>query len=201
MSEDLELLSQWRGGDDEAGNALVQRHFASVFRFFRNKVEQGASDLTQQTFLALVEGRERLEPSISLRAYVLAIARHKLVHHLRDRYRAKEVFDPERDSVLDLHEDPGTSPTRRIADVERRRLLDQALRSLPLDHQIALEMHYWREMGIAEIATVLDTTPGGIKSRLFRARKALQQQIERLAMNPEPLLDHLDEELTSLDSE
>ena len=196
MDDDVQLLFRWRAGDDAAGNQLVERHFRAVFRFFANKVDADASDLTQQTFLALVERHDRLDPEIGFRAYALGVARHKLVHHLRGRYRDDTVFAPDRMSAMQSPPDPGTSPTRRIADDERRALVGYALRSLPLDHQIALELHYWNEMSIAEIATVLDCTPGSVKARLFRARRGLERKVHELSTGT--AIADLDAELSSL---
>ncbi len=51
---DLDLLDAWRGGTESAGRVLFARYFESVFRFFRNKVDDAAEDLTQQTFMGLV---------------------------------------------------------------------------------------------------------------------------------------------------
>ena len=48
------VLTAWRAGDREAGEALFERHYASVERFFLNKVRQGVNDLIQSTFLACV---------------------------------------------------------------------------------------------------------------------------------------------------
>ncbi len=198
MSDELELLDRWRRGDDEAGNRLVRRHFRAVFRFLVNKVDDEAADLAQQTFLALVERRDRLEPDVAFRAYVLGVARYTLIQHLRRRYRDRAVFSPDRVSVLESRPDPGTSPTHRIVDGERRALLNLALRSLPLDHQIALELHYWHDMKIDEIATVLDCTPGSVKSRLFRARRGLERQVRKHGTEPTPPLTRLEQELSSM---
>ena len=49
---DFELLEAWREGDQRAGKELFARHFDSIYRFFRSKVDDAAEDLTQQTFLA-----------------------------------------------------------------------------------------------------------------------------------------------------
>ena len=56
---DLTLVERWEAGDAAAGEALVRRHFASIYGFIRSKVEQEAKDLAQATFLASVQGRER----------------------------------------------------------------------------------------------------------------------------------------------
>lgn len=200
MEDDVALLRRWRGGDADAGNELVRRHFSAVYRFFSNKVLDGVADLTQATFLALVEGHERMPERAGFRAYLLGVARYKLVHHLRGRYRKDTVFSPARVSVLEVQADPSSSPTRRVAEGQQRELLDRALRSLPLDQQIALELHYWHELTVEEIAAVLERSPGTIKSRLHRARAQLKTCIEQLSQDPAPLLERLDDELESLRS-
>jgi len=193
--DDRALLQRWRDGDADAGNELVRRHFSAVYRFFWNKVPEGVSDLTQQTFLALVEGHARVEARTSFRAYLLGVARYTLVHHLRRRYRKDAVFSPEHVSVLDVQADMGSSPTQRVAQDETREILDRALRSLPLDMQISLELHYWHELSVDEIASVLERSPNTIKSRLHRARLLLKGRIERSSRDPGPLLARLDDEL------
>ena len=198
MEGDLALLERWRAGDAASGNELVRRHFSAVYRFFCNKVPEGVADLTQATFLALVEGHERLPVPASFRAYLLGVARYKLVHHLRGRYRKDAVFSPARVSVLEVQAASSSSPTQRMAQGQDRELLDRALRSLPLDQQITLELHYWHELTVEEIAGVLERSPGTIKSRLHRARVQLKGCIERLSRDPAPLLERLDDELGSL---
>ena len=66
--DDDDLLERWRAGDKRAGNALFERHFRSLVRFFRNKVSTGIEDLVQETLLACVRGRDRLRDDGSFRA-------------------------------------------------------------------------------------------------------------------------------------
>ena len=51
MPSDVELLEAWRGGDPAAAEALLERHFATLCRFFRNKVDAGVEDLIQQRMI------------------------------------------------------------------------------------------------------------------------------------------------------
>ena len=81
MSDDVELLLAWRGGDEEAGNRLARRHFQDIYTFFRTKAPDGAEDLTQQTFLHAVRARDRVDERGGFRAYLFGIARHRLLHH------------------------------------------------------------------------------------------------------------------------
>ncbi|MEM6989706.1 MAG: sigma factor, partial [Myxococcota bacterium] len=76
------LLAAWRDGDRGAGDALVNRHFDAVSRFFRSKLGDDVEDLIQRTFLDCVESRDRIQRP-TFRAFLFAVARNRLFDHLR----------------------------------------------------------------------------------------------------------------------
>ncbi len=174
---DYELLAAWRDGDDGAGNILVQRHVATLYRFFANKVNEGMEDLAQRTLLACVEARERVDPSRSFRAYLLGIARNLLMRHYRHAVRDARADRLQKASVDELV----GSPSRDLAVKQERKLLLRALRQLPVDAQVVLELFYWEAMTIAEISAVLESPEGTIKSRLSRGKAVLRDKIAELA--------------------
>lgn len=173
MANDVELLRAWRSGDNEAGNELVRRNFMSVYRFFVNKASDDVDDLIQRTFLACVEGRDRLREDASLKAYILGIARNQLLMHMRRRERRETSYEPDDMSVAAVY----GSPSRVLADREEERLLLQALRQIPLDLQTIVELYYWEQLPVGEIALILEVPAGTVKSRLFRARDALREAL------------------------
>lgn len=173
---DLELLEAWRGGDRKLGNALFKRHARMVQRFFRTKLSTGVDDLVQATFLAMVEKRDRLGPDSSFRAYLLGIARNQLLMHFERTARRGKTIDASQWSAVDLR----GVPARAAALQRRSDLLVAALQRLPIDYQIAIELHYWEGMSTREVAEVADTTSGTIKSRLSRGRKLLAEHLEEI---------------------
>ncbi len=181
MPDDGELLRAWKAGDKDAGNALVQRYFWMVYRFFNGKVGEGADDLTQQTFLGCVESRDRARDDGSLRGYLLGIARNKLLEYYRKVHRENRALDVPNATVEQLL----GSPSRIVAAREEQRVVLHALRRLPLDFQITIELYYWEDLATAEIAEVLQVAPGTVKSRLARAREMLREQIAAMALAPE----------------
>lgn len=183
-ADDFTLLEAWRGGDEAAGRELFARYFDAVYRFFRNKVDDAAEDLTQQTFMGLVQGKDRFRGDASFRTYVFMIARKRLYSHLRERDRAREPIEVSTTSVADLGL---VSPSRAVMVRQEQHLLLLALRRLPIEMQVALELFYWEELSVAEIADVLETPVGTVKSRLQRARVRLDEIIGELA-NSEALL-------------
>ncbi|MEM7160226.1 MAG: sigma-70 family RNA polymerase sigma factor [Myxococcota bacterium] len=177
MADDFETLDRWRAGDRKAGNELLQRHFDSLYRFFRNKVDSGVDDLIQRSFLACIESKDKFRKQASFRTYLFTVARHELYRHFRRNRRASETDDIGEMSVLDL----GTSPSNVAAKRQEQKLLLRALRGIPLDLQLAVELFYWEGLSTAEIAEILEVPQGTAKSRLRRAREALEVQMKELA--------------------
>ncbi|MEX1362996.1 MAG: sigma-70 family RNA polymerase sigma factor [Nannocystaceae bacterium] len=175
---DLLLLEAWRAGDEAAGRTLFARYFESVYRFFRNKVDEVAEDLTQQTFMGLVQGKDRFRGEASFRTYVFMIARKRLYSYLRKTQRSDGEVQWGHSSVADLGL---ASPSLAVARHQEQRLLLLGLRQLPVEMQVALELFYWEELTVTEIADVLETPVGTVKSRLQRARARLDGVIEQLA--------------------
>jgi RNA polymerase sigma factor (sigma-70 family) len=170
---DLALLDQWRNGDAEAGQALFQRHFDSIYGFFETKCEADADELVQSTFLACLRARDQFRKESSFRTYLFTIARHELYRVLRGRQRDGARLDFALSSIADLVSTPGT----RIARNQEHRHLLETLRQLPVEQQSLLELHYWEDMDIAALAEVFETPQATIRTRLHRARKALREKL------------------------
>jgi RNA polymerase sigma factor (sigma-70 family) len=198
VSDDFALLDRWREGDAWAGNQLFERHFASVYRFFAHKVggESDVADLAQRTFLGCVEAVHRFRGDASFRTFLFGIARNELFQHFRRRRRQPEL-DVGGSSIADL----GPSPSTVMRQNADERVLLEALRSISLDAQIILELHYWEELTGPELAAVLDVPEGTVRSRLQRARESLRRRLQELTSSSDPLastIQNLDEWSRSL---
>ncbi len=175
---DDELLRRWKQGEAAAGEELLVRYFDLLYRFFRSKLQGPIDDLIQGTLLAAVEAKDAFRGDSSFKAFLLGIARRQLLRSLRSRYRASKVFDPSQDSVVAKAAD--TSASKKIGRRDDRRLLMAALRLIPLDLQIVVELYYWEELSIKETAAACGIAPGTVKSRLARARRLLQGAMETI---------------------
>lgn len=169
---DLDLLHAWREGDTRAGERLVRRHSGRLLRFFSSKLDAGAEDLCQQTWAACIEARERIMDDgagHSFASYLFGAARNRLINHYRQQQRHADRFDPLVSTVAALT----GGHSSKLAAREVRAQLQTALQSLPVDAQIALELHYWEHLSVREIALALEVPEGTIKARLSRARTQL----------------------------
>lgn len=177
---DHQLLVAWSGGDADAGQVLVKRHVGSVYGFFRNKLDGDVDDIVQRTFLGCLESLPRFRAEASFRTYLFAIARNTLLMELRTRYRGPTAVDGSTDSVFDLGSRCDPSLPSSIEGRRQQVLLLRALRHVPLDDQIALELFYWEGLSSREIGDVLGRPDATVRTQLRRARQRLDARIAEL---------------------
>ena len=176
VADDLQRLDAWAKGDAAAGRELVELHFDSLARFFRGKVADGIDDLIQGAFLACLEQYRQGREIANFRNYLFIVARNALYARLRAEGREGPPLDPAAMTLADV----ATSPTGRIARSEDHQSLLDALRHIPLDLQLALELHYWEKLSMADIGEVLGVPAGTVKSRLHRARDLVRARLEAI---------------------
>lgn len=174
--DDPALLEAWQGGDKQAGRQLVKRYYEPIYRFFFGKVADGAcEDLTQETFEVLIRRREGYRGEGPFRAYLYGIARFVLVAHIRKRQRHRDRFEPAEHSAID----PVSAAASEIfAAREHERVVAAALRSLPLDDQITIELKDWEGLTQDELASLFEVPRSTMGSRISRARARLRKAIE-----------------------
>lgn len=180
MNDDWSLLEAWCAGDRKAGDTLVQRHFHPIARFFRNKVphEEDAADLIGQTFLGCTEAKERFRGDVSFSQYVFRVAVKVLQQYLRKKYkREREALDF--DALYAAQRDE-RSLTSMVARQQELRRLARAMRSIPLDFQIALELNVFEGLSGREIGDLLDIPEGTVRGRLRLGKQHLARRLESL---------------------
>jgi RNA polymerase sigma-70 factor (ECF subfamily) len=171
---EIELLYAWRAGDRDAGDALMRAYYPRVHGFFRLRVPDAAEDLTQRTFLACTEARDRVMAT-SFRAYVFGAARKLLYKHIASNERRAKMATfrmPLPQSVI--------TPSGVVALRQEHWLLLRALEQLTLEQQVVIALHYVEGMRAREIGEAMDVPVSTITTRLSRAREALRRQVETI---------------------
>ncbi|MEM6990346.1 MAG: RNA polymerase sigma factor [Myxococcota bacterium] len=168
---DLQLVQRWAQGDADAGGRFAQRHFSTLWTYFRNKVPGEPDDLIQATLLQCQRHGNHLAAAHNVRAYLLSIARSQL----RDYYRRHH---PSQDLELVSMRDLGSTVGTRLDRQRQANAIARALQGLSLAYQEVVELHYWSELSVAEIAEVVQVPVGTVKSRLIRARAALKALLQ-----------------------
>ena len=176
--QDSDLFEAWQRGDRRAGAQLFERHYGAIARFFHNKVSRDADDLIQRTFLRCVETHGRIRKPASFRYYLFGVARNVLEEKSRRQRREAPNF------LTSSIEDIAPTPSTALARAREEQLILSALRRLPLELQIVLELYFWEELRARELAEVLEMPEGTIRTRLRRAKQLFEEEIARLGESP-----------------
>lgn len=154
---------------------LFERYFERICRFFYTKADADVEDLIQQTFLACVESKDRFRKDSAFFTFLFGVARNVLRVHYRKRKRDERI-DFGTHSLHDL----APSPSNVVAGRKEQRLLVEALRRIPIDLQIAVELHFWEGMSARQIGEVLEIPEGTAKSRLRRGKELVREELAKL---------------------
>jgi RNA polymerase sigma-70 factor, ECF subfamily len=171
---DESLIRQIADGDKQAIRVLIARHSTRVFRFLFRIVrnEATAEDLLNEVFLDVWRHAGRFESRCQVATWILAIARNKALSSLRQR-----SFD-ELDNQLDI-QDPGDDPETVMQKASRGAMLQECLGQLSAPHREVIDLVYYHEQSIDEVATIIGAPPNTVKSRLFYARKQLAELMSK----------------------
>lgn len=170
--DDELLVIRCQLGERAAFDALIDRWTASVTGYARRVSGDGdaAADLTQDIWLRVLRGIDRLQDARRFRAWLFGIAHRAFIDALRRRYR---VLPTPGDGLEDIaEEDPGDAHF----DLEQ---IEGGLERLPPVEREVLTLFYLQELSLIETATALSIPPGTVKSRLHRARNLLRRELEK----------------------
>lgn len=179
------LLARAGGGDQAAFLLLYERHRNAVFRFSYRLLGslEMAEDITHDCFVSLIRKPENFKPArAALRTYLYAAARNLAMKHFRDAGREAAL-----DDLIDEPAAPRKQgPLHRLLDEELTAQVKEAVSNLPPLQREALVLFEYEGLPLSEIATVVGTDVGAVKSRLHRARERLRGSLAPyLNSNPE----------------
>jgi RNA polymerase sigma-70 factor (ECF subfamily) len=171
---DESLISQIASGDKHAIRVLIARHNIRVFRFLLRIVrnEATAEDLLNEVFIDVWRHAGRFESRCQVATWILAIARNKALSSLRQR-----SYD-ELDDQLDI-QDPSDDPEAVMQKTSRSALLQDCLRRLSAPHREVIDLVYYHEQSIDEVAKIVGAPSSTVKTRLFYARKHIAELMSK----------------------
>jgi RNA polymerase sigma-70 factor (ECF subfamily) len=182
------LVEEFIAGNDAAFTQLVTRYKDPIINYINMMVGNYdiAADLAQETFLRVYQNIGRYNSLYQFSTWIYRIATNLAIDEIRYRKRRGQVFyrniwGNQNDGAAEEREfalrDSGRSPSEEVLRKESGQVLGDAIRSLPSKYRTAFVMKEIQELPYDEIARILNTSPGTIKSRLHRARELLQRKL------------------------
>ena len=170
------LLERAGAGDPAAFIKLYEQHRAAIFRFsyrLSGSVE-AAEDITHDCFLSLIKKPQNFLPDRgSLRNYLFSAARNLWLKQLRNSGRESAMDEFSEDQFIAA----GREPLRQLLDDELSVKVQEAVASLAPLQREALILFEYEGLALNEIATMVGTDVGAVKSRLHRARERLRNTL------------------------
>lgn len=188
--EDRPLVEQAQAGDFAALESLLVKYERQIYTLSRRIVaqHQDAEEVTQQTFLSVLEHLGEFRGASQFRTWLLRIATNHALALLRKRaVRTSNSLDerssedtygdvPHPQYIAVWRESPEEIAVRR----ETRELVDAALEGLTEKHRVVFVLRDIEEFSTRETADLLGITPEAVKVRLLRARLMLRERLTRL---------------------
>ena len=165
-------------GDEEAFAEIVRRYREPVFRLAVSILGQQfapeAEDVAQDVMLRVHGSLRTFRGDAALGSWIYRVAFHRALDvKARVRFRAPHVSD--RELATKPSEEHG--PYDRLREGRRNRAVLECVGELPEVYQSALRLYYWLDVGVSEIATLLDAPENTVKSYLHRARQLLRTRL------------------------
>jgi RNA polymerase sigma-70 factor (ECF subfamily) len=169
---DEALVQAIAAGDKTALQTLYGRHNVRVYRFvlrFLND-EAMAEDMVSEVFFDVWRQADRFEGRSQVSTWLLAIARNKALSVLRRR--STEELDEE---VAEFIEDPSDNPEVSMQKKQQSNMLQACLTELSPAHREIIDLVYYHEKSIDEVAIIVGVPANTVKTRMFYARKRIAE--------------------------
>src|SRR5947209_7990132 len=177
---DDDLVHQAHVGDQDAFEILVERYNASLYLLISRMVrdEHLAHDVLQHVFLQLYRSLPTPVPGGTLRAWLSQVARHRSLDELRRRrhllFSEIEPFpDGGEYSFLATLPDPDRQPEEQVELRELRKLLLDAIETLPSRYRAVVLLRYDTQLSFREIGQTLNIPETTAKTYFYRSKKQL----------------------------
>jgi RNA polymerase sigma-70 factor (ECF subfamily) len=188
-AEEATIVAELKAGSEEAYAWLIaqfqQPIYSLVYRIVSDPAD--AADTTQEVFLKVFRGMGRFNGSSSLKTWVYRIAVHEASNRKRwwFRHKVREVsIEPEESAdggrgcaLSNMLVDSGESPLESIAQQQLKERVESELRRLNEPFRTAIILREIEELSYEEIAEVMQTSLGTVKSRITRGREALKKRL------------------------
>jgi RNA polymerase sigma factor (sigma-70 family) len=184
---DTHDMARLAAGHESALNNLVARHAEKLFHYLLRSLqnEDDASDLAQETFVRIYQGRARYDRTKKFSTWLYAIASNLVRDRYRWRSRHPQVsLDAENpltgSNFKDNLDTAEPAPDATLQTQERADAVRKALAALPEDLRQPLILATYEDLPHAEIASILNCSTKAVETRIYRARQQLRTTLHQL---------------------
>jgi len=187
---DEELVARTQAGDAEAFDALIVRYSPRLYGLVYNMTSnhEDTNDLLQDIFSKAFRSIHSFRGKSSFYTWMHSIGVNMSINFLKKRGRRYTLSLDDVDSGVQndpdfLEATATTDPRREVNLTELQKRLNEAMQKLSNDHRAVVTMFDVQGMPHSEIAKILKTSEGTVRSRLFYAHRQLQNYLQEFMSN------------------
>jgi RNA polymerase sigma-70 factor (ECF subfamily) len=175
-ASDEVLIGRIAQGDRLAMQVLFARHHVRVFRFVLRLVrnEATAEDLISDVFLDVWRQAGSFEGRSAVTTWLLSIARFKALSVLR-RKPEQELDEETAEAIVDTADTPQVALEKK----DKGEILREALGALSAEHREIVDLVYYHEKSVEDVARIVGIPEATVKTRMFYARKKLAELLRQ----------------------
>ena len=170
---DAALIERWRGGDERAATALVERHAAALARFAVNLgAREDVEELVQDTFVRAFGSLDRFRGESTLRTWLFTIERRLLLDRRRAERRRREQVGVDEQAAA-----AGFDPLDGVVAMETEaRVRDAVARLSPTQREVFV-LRVTEGLSYKEIAGIVGSTEGAARGHYHNATRPVKESL------------------------
>lgn len=174
---DLELIEEFRHGNDKAFNLLVLRYQEKIYWVVRRLLpdHDEADDVVQDIFVKVYRSLNTFKGDSSFYTWLYRIAMNLSLNEIR-RKKTRRTFSL--DENVAQHESKDPLPLEMMEREERTKLIKEAIERLPEKQKKVFVLRYYEELPYEEISKILKTSVGGLKANYFHAVRKIGEYVK-----------------------
>src|SRR5258707_10158825 len=175
VDPDLECMRQIAGGSREAFELLFRAWQTRLFRYLLQMVGDAslAEELASDTLVAAWKAAGSFKGQSKTSTWLFAIARNKALNEMRRRTRVTVEIEKAAGVAA-----AGDAPDASVHRASQKRTIQQALQELSAEHREVMELAFYQGLSYPEIAGIMKCPVNTVKTRMFYAKKRLQEVLE-----------------------
>jgi RNA polymerase sigma-70 factor, ECF subfamily len=179
-TSDETLIGLIADGDKRAMQVLYARHNVRVYRFILRLTgnQSLAEDLVSEVFLDVWRQADGFESKSQVSTWLLAIARYKSLSALRRR-----TDEPLDDQMAASIEDTADNPETAVGTKNRNTIVQKCLTQLSPAHREVIDLVYYHEKSVDEVAKIVGVPPATVKTRMFYARSKMADLLKNAGVS------------------
>ena len=172
FTSEKQLIKRAQQGSEKAWLSLCQQHQSRVFNQCLRLVgnSQDAADICQEVFVSVFRNLHSFNGSAKFSTWVFTITHARIVDHMR-KHQLQSVTTDEPQAVSD-------GPSSGLQQQQSNAEIHNALKELPFEQRLIVELKFFQQYTFAEIANQLDLSINTVKARLYSALGKLKGQLE-----------------------